>query len=330
LVKLSEDPKYGFAIGRVRALEPALLDRARYERFVRARTGEELGAALAETAYGKFMEGGATVVAQALETAARANFDFFSTYALDEWLLELFSVNTAFRAIKEAVKTALASGQDSASVPVQLTESLQSMDIDRTVAAAFAAYSASRNPATADTVLDRSMHQIQLQLAHASEFLSGYFAIHADIENLRTLARLKLSGGAEKATAGETAAAFLDGGRLTLASLLAALPQPWDAVLDLLAKAPPYGAGSEEFHELLEQGQAALTGRRSFVRLERIGREVELRHLRQARHATFGHEPLAAFYLLHENELRNLRLLYAAKLAGLTAEESQDLVAYVE
>jgi vacuolar-type H+-ATPase subunit C/Vma6 len=330
LVKLSEDPKYGFAIGRVRALEPALLDRARYERFVRARTGEEFGAALAETAYGRFMESGATGVAQALETAARANVDFFAAYALDEWLLRLFSVTTAFRSMKVSIKSALAGGQDSASMPAELSASLQSADIAGTVAAAFTAYSVSRNPAAADIVLDRSMQQIQLQLARASEFLIGYFALHADIENLRTLARLKLSGGAEKELAGEMEAAFMDGGKLTLSSLLAALPQPWDAILDLLAKGPPYGAGSEEFHELLEQGQAALTDRRSFVRLERIGREVELRHLRQARHATFGHEPLAAFYLLHENELRNLRLLYAAKLTGLPAEESQDLVAYVE
>ena len=100
--------------------------------------------------------------------------------------------------------------------------------------------------------------------------------------------------------------------------------------MDLLAKAPPYGVGREEFREYLEQGRAAVSERHSFVRMERIGREAELRYLRQTRYATFGHEPLAAFFLLHENELRNLRLLYAAKLSGLSLDETQDLVAYVE
>jgi len=37
-----------------------------------------------------------------------------------------------------------------------------------------------------------------------------------------------------------------------------------------------------------------------------------------------------AFFLLRENELRNVRLLYAAKLAGIADEETRDLVAYVE
>jgi vacuolar-type H+-ATPase subunit C/Vma6 len=34
--------------------------------------------------------------------------------------------------------------------------------------------------------------------------------------------------------------------------------------------------------------------------------------------------------LLQENELRNLRQLYAAKLAGVGEETAQNLVAYVE
>jgi len=69
MVRLSEDPKYGFAIGRVRALESALMDRPRYERFVRARSGEEFVAALAETAYGRFIENGVAGVTQAFAFA---------------------------------------------------------------------------------------------------------------------------------------------------------------------------------------------------------------------------------------------------------------------
>jgi hypothetical protein len=136
--------------------------------------------------------------------------------------------------------------------------------------------------------------------------------------------------GDEKNLAKNAETAFLRGGTLSLASLLSALPQPWPAVVELLAKAPPYGVGHESFRGLLEQGRTEVAERHSFVRLERLGRESELRYLRQTRYATFGHEPLVAFFLLRENELRNLRLLHAAKLAGRADEETQDLVAYVE
>jgi V/A-type H+-transporting ATPase subunit C len=328
MVRLSEDPKYGFAIGRVRALETALLDRPRYERLVRAQGSEEFAAALAESVYGRLLEGGTGGVGQLLDSAARENFDFFSAYALDEWLLRLFLLPVAFRDLKTSLKTAASQGTRVATTPKELDAHRQL--IDEAAAAVIATFASNPDPAVVDTTLDRLLHRIQLQLASASQFLTGFLGLHADIENLRTFVRLKASGGAEKELAGEMAASFLDGGTLALASLLAALPQPWEAVLDFLAKAPPYGVGDEGFHDLLEAGQAAATGRRSFIRVERLGRERELRYLRQTRYATFGHEPLAAFFLLRENELRNLRLLYAAKLSGLAAADSQELVAYVE
>ena len=327
--RLSEDPRYGFAIGRVRALEPLLLDRPRYDRFARAKNGDDFLAALAESAYGRFIEGGAGGITQAFDRAASDNFAFFAAYALDDWLLRLFSVATAFHRLKVSIKNALAQGTNEVTVPGELAVP-PAESVSRAVADAFAASAASRNPAAADMALDRSMQQVQLQIAKASDFLSGYFGLHADIENLRTLARLKANDGPGRDTRGEMAAAFLEGGTLTHASLVSALAQPWDAALDLLAKAPPYGAGSDEFRDYLEQGRSAATDRRSFVRMERLGREQELRYLRQARFATFGHEPLIAFFLLRENELRNLRLLHAAKLGGLADEATQELVAYVE
>jgi V/A-type H+-transporting ATPase subunit C len=330
MVKLSEDPKYGFAIGRVRALEPALMDRPRYERLVRAKGGGEFAAALAETAYGRFLEGGEAGVTRALDGAAKDNSDFFSAYALDEWLVRLFSIPAAFRSLKAAVKDALSQGKSDITLPGELGAMPQRPLIAKVVGDCIQAFSRGRNPAAVDTALDRLLQQLEMQVASASEFVTGYLGLHADTENLRTLVRVKANEDVDKDLAGEMEAAFLEGGTLTLASLLSALPQPWEAILDLLAKAPPYGVGSEGFREYLDQGRAALTDRRSFVRMERLGREAELRYLRQTRYATFGYEPLVAFFLFRENELRNLRLVYAAKLAGRAIEETQDLVAYVE
>jgi V/A-type H+-transporting ATPase subunit C len=330
MFRLSEDPKYGFAVGRVRALEPTLLDRPRYERLVRTRDREEFAAALAETAYGKFLEGGAAGVTRALEGAARENRDFFSECALDDWLVRLFAMPAAFRTLKVAVKDALAQSRTEVTLPKELDTLPERGAIAGVVADILQAFVRDRNPAAVDVALDRLEQQVERQAASGSEFLTGYFALHADVENLRTLVRVKAGENADKDLAGEMKAAFLEGGKLTLDGLLSALPQPWEALPDLLAKARPDGAGSEELREYLEQGKAAVTDRRSFVRMERLGREVELRYLRRTRYATFGHEPLVAFFLLRKNEMRNLRLLYAAKLARLGIEETQDLVAYVE
>jgi V/A-type H+-transporting ATPase subunit C len=329
MVKLSEDPKYGFAIGRVRALEPGLMDKPRYERFIRARSGEEFVAALAETAYARFLDGNSAGVTEAFDRAAQETGDFLSAYALDDWLVQLFRTPATFRKLKTAFKNALSEAKDGADQSeFEATE--WSTRVNQVLAETTEAFVRERNPAAVDVAFDRLMQEIMLQIAGHSEFLSGYFGLHADTENLRTLVRLKANERDDKNSAGEMEAAFLAGGTLALAGLLTALPQPWPAVVELLAKAPPYGVGSESFHDYLEQGRIAVTEKHSFTRMERLGRELELRYLRQTRYATFGHEPLVTFFLLRENELRNLRLLYAAKLAGRKDEETQELVAYVE
>lgn len=330
MVRLSEDPKYGFAVGRVRALESSLIDRSRYERLVRTRSREEFVAALAETAFARFLEGEAAGLAQAFDRAAQENAAFLSTYALDDWLVHLFSMPATFRMLKRDLKDALSHGKTEVSIPNEFEAMKQKSRVGEVVAHTVEAFRRDRNPAAVDAALDQLMQEIELQAASSSEFMVGYFGLHADNENLRTLVRLKVMAKDDKNLAGELAAAFLRGGTLTLASLLAALFQPWPAVLELLAKPPPYGVGSESFRGFLEQGRTGVAERRSFVRMERFGREAELGYLRQTRYATFGHEPLVTFFLLRENELRNLRLLYAAKLAGRPDEETHDLVAYVE
>jgi V/A-type H+-transporting ATPase subunit C len=330
MVRLSEDQKYGFAIGRVRALEPALMDISRYERLIRARDRDEFAATLAETAYAKFLETGAAGVARALESAAAENAAFLATYALDDWLLHLFSLPGVLRRLKTGLKETLSQGKTDFSTPNEFEAIAHKSRRDQAVAEAVQAFATDRNPAAVDMAMDRLMQDAGLQVASHSDFMIGYLGLHADVENLRTLVRLKAKEAEDKDTEGEMRAAFLQGGALTLVSLLSALPQPWPAVVELLAKAPPNGAGSEAFRDYLEQGCKAVTDRRSFIRLERLGREAELRYLRQTRYATFGHEPLVTFFLLHENEQRNLRLLYAAKLAGLAVDETKDLVAYVE
>jgi V/A-type H+-transporting ATPase subunit C len=332
MVRLSEDPAYGFAVGRVRALETALLDRVRYERLIRTQTGKEFVAVLAETAYAKFLESGSADVSQALDKAAGENIAFFSQYALDDWLLDLVRLPAAIRSLKTALKSRLSRNESELAIPAGFVTPPFASYVSAAVAAATASFDKDRDPAVVDMAMDRLMQKLQLEIASTSEFVLGYLGLHADIENLRSLVRMKAQpgGGDGGDPRMDMEAAFLVGGALALGGVVAALPEPWAAVVDRFAKAPPYGAGDEIFRDYLEQGTAAVVDKHSFVRMERYGREIELGFLRQTRYATFGYEPLVAFFLLHENELRNLRQLYAAKLAGVAGETAQDLVAYVE
>ncbi len=329
MVRLSENPEYGFAVGRVRALEPALLDRGRYERLVRAKGGDGFVAVLAETAYSKFLQTGAADVPRALTRAAEENFAFLAEYALDPWLLELARVPAAFLASKVELKRSRSSGAEGAGgrkEPAAQPGSLTAARASEARALALAAFEQGRDPSAIDLVMDRAQQSLALELARPNEFLTGYYRLHADLENLRTLARVKAGAGA----GADLEPAFLPGGTLALSDFLAVLGEPWDVMVDRFAKAPPFGSGEERFFDYLEQGTTMVADRRSIVRMERLGRELELGYLRLTRYATFGLEPLATFFLLHENELRNLRQVHAAKVAGLPDETAQELVAWVE
>jgi V/A-type H+/Na+-transporting ATPase subunit C len=329
MVRLSENPEYGFAIGRVRALEPSLMDRARYERFVRARGDEEFAAALAETIYARFLDARAAGVSGALDKASEENGAFFSQYAQEDWLLNLSRLPAVLRSLKANLKDAAAHGSKNTAVPAGLTATQQAVVVGF-ITAALSAFEESRDPSVLDAGADRLLQELQLQAAETSEFVLAYLGLHADLENIRTLLRIKAPAGSQPDRRPWLEGTFLPGGALALKDMLASLDEPLATAVDRFSKNPPGGCGSDAFRDYLEQGSAAVTGRRSFVRVERLGREMELRFLRRTRYETFGYEPLLAFFLLRENELRNLRLLYAATLAGLPDEETRDLIAHVE
>lgn len=327
---LSEDPEYGFAVGRVRSLEAALMDRVRYERFVRARDAAEFVSALGETAYARFLGGQTPAVGQAFDGASGENAEFLCSYARDEWLKQLIRLPGLFRSLKAALKEAAQRGEATATIPDGFAGEPARSIVAALAVDAIAMFAEGNGPAVIDAMADRAMQEVQLRVAGHSRFVRGLLGLHADLENLRAFVRVRARPGAETNGAADLRRAFLPGGRLALDDLTAALPEPWPEVVERLAKAPPFGVGDEAFREYLDLGRPAEAGRRAFVRLERHGREMELRYLRQTRYATFGYEPLVTFFLMSENELRNLRLLYAAKLAGLADDEARDLVACVE
>jgi len=285
---------------------------------------------LAETAYSRFLEGGSTGVPQALDKAAENHAAFFFQHALDRWLLDCFRLPAAVHKLKTALKTDLPHGVTEPAVPEELTGPPFAPYVSGALTRAAASFERERDPAAVDVVMDRLLQELQLRTAVVSEFMVGYLGLHADLENLRTLVRIKAQPGGGEERRAEMDGAFLPGGRLALTDFVEVLPEPWVAVVNRFAMVPPYGAGDEVFLDYLEQGTNAVVDTRSFVRMERCGREVELGYLRQTRYATFGNEPLVTFFLLQGNEVRNLRQLHAAKLAGLAEEATRDLVAYVD
>lgn len=328
--KTTGETGYGFAIGRLRALETALLDRVRYERLVRQPDAAGLRTVLADTRYGPMVDEAGGLDA-GLNRAAAEDFAFFAQYCADGWVLDLFRLDADVHNLKTFIKArlqerepedsellawgnwpreqlaALAAGEPK-SEPARFRDAAR-RGIER--------HLESKDPAEVDLALDREAQAARVEASRENGFLRKLFALRADTENLRSLVRVRALGE-ERAT---LAAALVPGGTLKPAELLALLSEE-DAQLVQRFRLTGFG-------RLVEEGLSWLREKRSLARLERLGRELELVHLARARYITFGFEPLVAFYLVRGNEVGNLRRLAAAKSAGLAEEDCRELVSLV-
>jgi V/A-type H+-transporting ATPase subunit C len=330
LTKPSEATDYGYAIGRLRALETALLDRSRYERLVRQADAAGVRAVLADTRYGPLVDEAGGLEA-GLNRAAAEDFAFFEQYCADRWVLDLFRLDADVHNLKTFIKARLRErepGEDEllgfgAWDPATLAalagnEPKSEPERFRLAAGrALARYFEEKDPARVDLELDREAQAARVEAAAGNEFLAGLFALRADTENLRSLVRVRALGEDREAFE----AAVFPGGTLKPVELAALLGED-DAVVVQKFRMTGFG-------RLVDEGLAWLREHRSLARMERLGRELELAHLLRARYLVFGFEPLVAFHLVRENEIGNLRRLAAAKSAGLAEEDCRELVSFV-
>ena len=332
MVSFSEDVRYGFAVGRIRALETTLIDRARYDRLARAPDYAGFLIGVADTFYGRyFAEGpeGGDFDAM-IGAAAAANLAFLRQYCLDGWVYRLFrledDVNNLKVVLKERaagrghdparlVADGLLSGAELAALAAGEPGSEPS-EIRDALAGAGWRQGREPDPMEIDITLDRLAQRLRLGWAAPSPFLRGYFSLNTDVENIRTFVRVKAFGDGRPVLE----RALLPGGTTDAAGLMRLLDEEWDAFVAAFRLSA--------FSRLAEEAARGV-GAGTFRTLERIGRELGLEYLLAARYATFGYEPLVSYYLFRRNEHSNLRQLAAAKRAGLDETACRGLVAHV-
>lgn len=304
---------YGFALGRMRVMEAALIDRPRYDRLVRAQTIAAFREVLSDTAYSGYLGGEETVNMEvALERAAEDNLSFLSEYCLDRWALDAFRLSAVAHNQKVICKHRLL-GTKPADEELRST-GLTPADPSRWDKAC----AQLSDPEEIDAALDRLEQELVLEACRPSSFLAGFFSLRADTRNLQTLVRAKLFSADKRVFERN----LLAGGSLKQALLVELFSKEWELVLARFRLTP--------FRRMVEEGVTWAQERGSLARMERLGREMGLAYARKARFITFGHEPLTGFYIVKENEITNLRQLYEAKAAGLEEDYCRELVALIE
>jgi V/A-type H+-transporting ATPase subunit C len=319
-VKLSGDPAYTYAVGRVRVRERRLLTKRALAEAAGARSYDDAVDALREAGYEPTSRGGAgleeLLARQAAELAR-----FVNESIPDPRLLEYLRLRLDYANLKAALVgrlterkpplveggglpleklTVLADGGDPDGLPppfAGLTRELLEQ------------WERERDPFLLQQGVDRALFNRLAGLVGEMKlpFLAAYHGLETDLANLMALVRCLAAPNPEELSA----AAFLPGGSLDLGKLEGfARTGDRSGAAEYVARTT-YADVARGAIEGAPEGTAVLAVR---------GAERRLEFLRQARHAPFGAEPVVAYYLAKRNELELVRFVLTCKLNGVAPE----------
>jgi V/A-type H+-transporting ATPase subunit C len=313
-----DDWRYTFRTAQVRTLEMQMLTRAALLDMANSESFEQAADLLSGGEYA-LPRGGRDFaeVEEILQQRRTAVRELFSDFMLDEPIIELFRTRDDFANLRLAVRRTLTEkelGTDYSSdgnVSPELIEQIFSEEdefskpifpdyIRRAVEQAVLGYYQNKDIRRVDYAIDQCQAQYNLEQARQlkSVFLFGLFKIQIDLTNIRTMLRLKF-------TESEQRNVFLEGGFIDLERFRYGAELGYEALGPLFFVTP--------YHRIVDSSVNYLTSNKSFLRVEQQCEEHLNGFLKSTVQITAGPQPIIAFLLMKENEIRTVRLILTAK-----------------
>lgn len=312
--------KYAYGVGRIRALEKRLLTKGDFAKLLEAKDNQEALRHLGETDYSQAvlgMEEGATYEV-ALGRKQGELLTLIQELSLDPEVTDTLRDRYDFHNLKVLLKARLGEEDlDGLLLPWgrEKVDALKETVFEgeyreilphhvEAIKEAFSSWEENQEPGAIDLTLDRCLFSYLLTVFKMTrlDFLSGWAMREVDLLNLRTFARLKLN----EAEASELKGALVEGGSLEPGFFLGIFAEPWETL--------PSRFANILYHQVVEGGLAKGD---DLAPLERACRDYILSYLKKARLTPFGIEPIYAFLLVKEEELRSVRAVLLGKKNGL-------------
>jgi len=324
-----DDWRYTFQTAKVRVLEAqmltsaALSDMANAENFDHA--ADSLGAGEYALPKGERAFADVENILQQRRSQAR---ELFKDLMIDKPIVKLIRAREDFANMRLAIRRKLTEkplGTDysnDGNVPAEQFEEIFEEEnysplpdyMQEAVEQAVLAYYQNKDIRQIDYALDSSQAQYNLRQAGRlnSIFLLGLFRIQIDLTNIRTMLRLKFAESQQRN-------AFLSGGYVQPQRYIHALDVGYEAIAPLFFATP--------YYEIIDSGTNYLVSDNSFLRIEHNCEEYLMGFLRSTLQITAGPQPVIAYLLMKENEIRRVRLILTAKQNNLDTKLILDRIA---
>jgi len=325
-----DDWRYIYQTAQVRLLEMQMLSPATFLDMANAESFEAAAELLAASEYA--LPPGLAKSRQALSEMDNilrlrrsAVREMFLDFMIDEPIAELFRTRDDFANLRLAVRRTVTEkplGTDysnEGNVPPELFEQIFAEEtepddrpvfpdyVQQAVEQAILAYYQNKDIRRIDYAIDKFQAEYNLNKAHELEsiFLLGLFRIQIDLTNIRTMLRLKF-------TESEQRNVFLEGGFIGLERFQHGLDLGYEALGPLFFVTP--------YYRIVETGASYLASNKSFLKAEQQCDEFLTGFLKSTIQITVGTQPIIAFLLMKENEIRTVRLILTAKKNHLDAK----------
>ena len=317
-----DDWRYTFETAQVRAIEMQMLTRATVLDMANAESFEQASDLLSATEYAlphagrRFAE-----VEELLRQRRAAVRELFEILCIDKPIVTLLKTRDDFANLRLALRRTLTEKPigtdyaDQGNVPPEQFEQVFEEEnyslfpdyMQQAVERAVLAYYANKDIRQIDYAIDAVQAEHNLKRARQLEsvFLLALFRIQIDLTNIRTMLRLKF-------TEAEQRNVFLKGGFLELERLEKGLDIGYDGLGSLFFITP--------YYRVVETGANYLASNKSFLKIEQQCDEHLTGFLRTTIQITAGPQPVIAYLLMKENEIRTVRLILTAKKNHLDAK----------
>lgn len=320
-----DDWNYTFQTAHVRALEIQMLSRAALLDMANAENLQQAADFLSGTEYA-LSAGGRNFaeVENILQQRRTAVRELFAELMLDKQIVELFKTRDDFANLRLAVRRSMIEkpiGDDysnDGNVPAERIEQIFSETeqfigneipdcVRDTVERAVLAYYEHKDIRQIDYAIDKAQAQYNLKVARKLNniFLVGLFGIQIDMTNIRTMLRLKFTESEERKV-------FLEGGFIETEQFVHGLDIGYETLGSLFFATP--------YFRIVEAGTNYLVSDKSFLKVEQQCEEYLAGFLKSTAQITAGQQPVIAYLLMKENEIRTVRLILTAKKSNLDAK----------
>ncbi|HZK25028.1 MAG TPA: V-type ATP synthase subunit C [Oscillospiraceae bacterium] len=313
--------KYTYAVGRIRAMETRLLDAGKIDRMATAHDAEEALKVLGETEYAAHLADveNANYFEPILAAERRRVYLELRKMLPEPDLINLFAQQFDYHNLKVLLKAhhlgekrdellepelgnipldhlvVAVTAEDFSSLPTRMREAAEKIK-------------AQFHPQLVDLWLDHALYEeLASEAQRHSPFISNYFTSLRDLTNIKTFIRVKRLNR----TPEFLASALLPAGELDLLELLS-LEEPLEELVAHLSKT--------RYASVVSEGVLNYQQTETLTRYEKLADDFIINYVKQAKHYIMGPEPVVAYLLAKENELKMIRMIMVGKINQLPVE----------